>query len=117
MDFGYWILLLWLLLTCNDVQVVPQVDDTHVPVTSAFTKVLRSLSLEIKLKKVFPVFKHGNGGLGRSAPQSALCCSGCWLWGADVVQVADPTPAAWGCPEVLCVLQVCGVTDVSGEVE
>jgi len=89
------------------------VDDTHVPVTSAFTKVLRSLSLEIKLKKVFPVFKHGNGGLGRSAPQNALC----WLWGADVVQVADPTPDAWGCPEVLCVLQVCGVTDVSGEVE
>lgn len=69
------------VVTCNDVQVVPQVDDTHVPVTSAFTKVLRSLSLEIKLKKVFPVFKHGNGGLGRSAPQSALCCSGCWLGG------------------------------------
>lgn len=47
-----------------------------------------------------------------------LCAAlGAGWGGADVVQVADPTPAAWGCPEVLCVPQVCGVTDVSGEVE
>ncbi len=59
----------------------------------------------------------GMGGWEGVLPRVLSAALGAGWGGADVVQVADPTPAAWGCPEVLCVLQVCGVTDVSGEVE
>lgn len=107
---GFWVLLLWLLLSCNNGPSNATIGITYTPITSTFTKVLKNLVLEIKKEGFFLFLKM------------PCCWAGalprvCAALHADVLQVDDAAPRAGGHREVLCVPRLCAVTDVRGEVE